>query len=566
MNKQNVYSCDFETTTDAEDCRVWAWIAIDIFNTENRIYGNCIDTFLDFCSTSDKTCYFHNLKFDGSFIIDYLLKSGFELNKDKKTLEPMQFNTLISDKGYFYTMCVKFYGTQNKFFRTDFIDSLKIIPSSVDRIAKDWKLPISKLEIDYKEKREVGHELTQQEKEYITNDALIVAIALKSIFDDGFTHITAASNAFNYYKKNVVGGEKKFRKLFPIPENDQYLRKSYRGGFTYVNPKFQNKIVGAGRVYDVNSLYPSVLHSPYYYPYGEPVYYESEYTQDDNYPLYVQRFYCTFKVKQDHLPMIQLKNTMGYIPTEYVTESLDDAVLLTLTKPDYELFFEQYDVYDYRAVDGYKYKASNALFDTYIDKFYKQKSEARKNGEPAKAALAKLMLNSFYGKFATNPNVCSRWPYLKDDQVYYYAGDPETREPIYIAVGTFCTSYARCVTIRAAQSCYDRFMYADTDSLHVLGDYDVPGLDVDPLRLGAFKHESTFVQAKYLRAKLYMEDIIQKDNTTLWDIKGAGMTDSVKKNVTLDTFNYGEKFEGKLAHKIVKGGTILKDTTFSIRK
>ena len=103
-----MYSCDFETTTDPADCRVWAWVAINILNTNERNYGNTIESFIQWLSGKSKKCYFHNLKFDGSFILDYLLKTNWTLNKSKKDLQPYEFNTLISDKGFFYTMALKF--------------------------------------------------------------------------------------------------------------------------------------------------------------------------------------------------------------------------------------------------------------------------------------------------------------------------------------------------------------------------------------------------------------------------------------------------------------------------
>lgn len=564
MNSKYTYSCDFETTTDPADCRVWAWVAIRIENTSERHYGNTIESFIEWLSTKSKKCYFHNLKFDGSFILDYLLKSNWTLNKNKKELQPYEFNTLISDKGFFYAMTLKFPQAN-----IEIIDSLKILPYSVDAIAKGWKLPIQKLTIDYKAYREYGHKLTEKEIAYITNDALIVAMALKSVFAENYHKITAGSNAFNYFVDNCAGGKKNFKKTFPSPKNDKYLRSAYRGGFTYVNPLYKNKIVGAGRVYDVNSLYPYSLHSPHVYPYGDGVYFTGAYQPNEKYPLYFQRFYANFKVKEGYLPTIQLKNTPGYIPTEYITESINDSTPITMTSVDLALFFDHYDVYDYRPIDGYMYKGRPGMFDSYIDYFYNQKRVAKSEGNFAKYQLAKLMLNSFYGKMATNPIVCSRWPYLKNGQVAYYPGEPEERQPVYIPVGCFCTAYARDVTIRAAQKCYGRFMYADTDSLHVLGDYDVPGLDVDDYRLGAFKHESTFTQAKYLRPKLYMEQIIigQGNNFLLcdWDVKGAGMTKRVKTNVTLNNFKYGMEYDGKLTNKIVPGGTVLLDTTFTIR-
>ena len=40
----NKFSCDFETTTDTQDCRVWAWGAYNI-DKDKFEYGTEIGTF-----------------------------------------------------------------------------------------------------------------------------------------------------------------------------------------------------------------------------------------------------------------------------------------------------------------------------------------------------------------------------------------------------------------------------------------------------------------------------------------------------------------------------------------
>ena len=106
--KTKRYSCDFETITDPNDARVWAWIAIDIDNNDTIIIDNSIEGFFSWIGNGEsKTCYFHNLKFDGSYILDYALKNGFTAVSDSYHLEPMQLATLISDTGLFYTMTMK---------------------------------------------------------------------------------------------------------------------------------------------------------------------------------------------------------------------------------------------------------------------------------------------------------------------------------------------------------------------------------------------------------------------------------------------------------------------------
>lgn len=559
------YSCDFETNTNEYDCRVWAWIAINIANENEKYVGNSIDSFFEWALKLPRKLYFHNLRFDGEFALNWLFRNGFEHTTDKK-IKNMQFTTLISDMGQFYTIKVCKGSTT-----IEFLDSLKIIPSSVDRIAKDFKMPIQKLKLvpDYTVDRPLGHILTENEIAYITNDALIIARALQYLFGQGLKKMTAASNALQDYK-NRIGGNKAFRAIFPECKEDEFIRKSYRGGWCYVNPLFQNIEVDSGIVLDVNSLYPSSMHSPNMYPYGEGVYYQGKYIENSEYPLYVQEIYVQFDIKDNHLPTIQIKHSTFFGESDYLTSSNGECVSLVLTSVDLKLFLDHYKVRHLSYVQGYMYKGASGMFDSYIDHWYNTKAKAKKENNGSLYTLAKLMQNSLYGKFAASPSARSKYPFLKEDgSIAYNIGLPEKANAVYLPVGTFCTAYARNTTIRAAQKCYDRFAYADTDSLHLIG-LEVPNdLIVDDYKLGAWKHESSFVNAKYLRPKLYMEHIILKETSGIklvaWDVKGAGMTQKVKDQVTYETFNYGSEFTGKLQPKHVAGGIVLTERPFTIK-
>lgn len=62
----NLFTADFETTTDLEDCRVWAWALCEIGAPSNFKYGNSIDSLFEFLenSKSNLKLWYHNLKFD----------------------------------------------------------------------------------------------------------------------------------------------------------------------------------------------------------------------------------------------------------------------------------------------------------------------------------------------------------------------------------------------------------------------------------------------------------------------------------------------------------------------
>lgn len=549
-----MYTADFETTTDPNDCRVWAFGMFNIDNLNTFMYGNSIDSFMLYAEEiSPETLYFHNLKFDGEFILYWLFNHNFSFVADRKRLEPRTFTTLISDKGQFYSLEICF--AEKKVLTI--YDSLKILPFSVDDIAKAFDLPMQKLELDYHATREVDHELTDEEISYLRNDVEIVARALYLLFDQGLTKMTQGSNALHDYKQTVT--KEKFKKWFPIPEYDSDVRQSYKGGFTYLNKKYADVDLGKGIVLDVNSLYPSVM----YYkplPYGEGVRFDGKYVDDTIYNLYIQNLTCRFELKPDHIPTLQLKNNLSFMPTEYLSSSNDEIVTLCLTNVDLDLFKEHYNLYEVDYHGGWKFKSTIGLFKNYIDKWTEVKIKADKENNKGMRTLAKLMLNALYGKFALNPKVQSKYPYLDEGIVRYRMGPEETRKPIYIPVGTFITAWARSITIRSAQSVYDRFVYADTDSLHLLGEEIPPQLNVDPYKLGAWKHESTFTKARFLRQKSYIEKINGELKITC-----AGLPERCYKHVTWDNFHPHVVYEGKLGMKHVKGGIVLVDTPFTIK-
>lgn len=575
-------AADFETTTTPGDVRVWAACAVNIETLETDFIDNNIESFMEWLKDKNSVVYFHNLKFDGEFILHYLLTHGFTYSTER---QPGTFDTLITDGGLFYSITVYFSRENKSYKKAVFYDSLKKLPFKVSVIAKAFELKESKLSIDYEAERPKGHKLTPEEEEYIVVDCKIVAQALKIQMGQGLTKMTNASDALNGYKS--ILSKKQFERLFPVfpVELDADLRMAYKGGFVYLNPKYKNKRGLQGITLDVNSLYPSVMYNCLL-PYGYPVYFEGEPTVNDNYPLYIVRLWCEFKIKPAHIPTIQLKNNRAFIETEYLTSSNGEIVALTLTNVDLKLFLEHYDVYNLEYECGWYFKGANGLFKDYIDHWM----HIKETTTGALRQLAKLMLNSLYGKFATNPKARKKIPYLDESGVVRYKLDePELRDPVYTAMGAYITAYAREKTIRSAQAVYDRFIYADTDSLHLIGQEPPADLEIHPTKLGAWKNEGIFTDSKYLRAKTYMETMHESKPDTLknyckflnvaeWvyrendevhagitKVTCAGMPDNVKECVNYENFAPGSIFDGKLVPRHYPGGIVLENSTFTIR-
>ena len=575
------FVADFETTTTEENCYVWAYAICEVDNRDNVIIGTNIDEFMMWCEKQKDNVkvFFHNLKFDGQFILTWLFHHGYKHTTKDNEKASRTFNTLISDKGLYYSIEVIFYLNGKKVNKVVFQDSLKLIPLSVDGIAKSFKLPIQKGSIDYDSHNDLPPDtpLTEEEISYIKNDVQIVAYAIDYFYSQGLDRMTIGSCALNEYKKLIKKAN--FNRWFPIPKYHEDVKQSYRGGFTYLNPKFAGKVIGNGVVFDVNSLYPSVMYDSYL-PYGTPIFFKGEYEEDPLYPLYTQMIKCQFELKKDKIPTIQIKHNPFFKGNEYLTSSNDEEVVLCLNSVDLKLFFEHYDVYNPKYISGWKFKSTKGLFTDYIDKWSENKIQAKKDGNHGLYLISKLFLNSLYGKFGTDTKVKSKIPYLgEDDVVHYYDSEPEEKDGIYIAMASFITSYARLKTITSAQKITDdynagkskiQFVYADTDSLHLSSpDFELPEIDIDDTRLGAWKFESKFNKAKFLRQKCYIEnsteDVENPDPEYEMKITVAGMPKDCYQFVTFRNFKIGATYKGKKQPKIVKGGVILKSVDFTIK-
>ena len=594
------YTADFETTTDAKDCRIWAYAVCSIDDPSEFYWGTTFEEFIEFCQNPDKnfTLYFHNLKFDGSFIISWLLHNGYTYISDRKEKANNTFTTLITDMGQFYAIEIYFMVKGHHVNKVRILDSMKIFPNfSVERVAEGFDLPIRKLEIDYKKKRPIGYQLTEEEINYIRNDVEIMARALKIMFDQGLNKMTIAGDAFNSYKQFVPN----FRRRFPVlpKEVDSDIRLSYRGGFTYVNEIYREKPVGKGICIDKNSMYPSkMVQQPL--PYGRPEFFEGKYIPDPSMPLYIQSLTCKFKLRKGKIPNIQLKNNLSFMPNEYLSSSNDELITVSLCSPDYELFMENYHVSEITYHGGWKFKECNGMFDSYINYWMDQKIKAGKEGNQPMRQIAKLMLNSLYGRFGLSISARQKYPYLDDDGIVRFGLLPEEeREPVYIPVACFITSYGRIDTIRTSQKIreyslkkygYDAYLYSDTDSIHaLLTDEDLENLKddifIDDYALGAWSKENDFDRALFIRQKCYVEETDGKLNVTV-----AGLPKYLTPLITFENFKRGFSTEGltlaqminlaskngatkeeikklhpKLTYKYVKGGVILADTDFTIK-
>ena len=138
MKEKRIFVADFETTVYEGQTytEVWASAIVEL-NTTDVYIDNSIEFFFNRIKSfkSDMIIYFHNLKFDGNFIIDYILRNGYTFNKVKDNeMKHKDFKCSISAKGIWYTITIKI-GKKIIEIR----DSLKLLPFSLKRIVQKKK-------------------------------------------------------------------------------------------------------------------------------------------------------------------------------------------------------------------------------------------------------------------------------------------------------------------------------------------------------------------------------------------------------------------------------------------
>ena len=646
MSKR-IFVGDFETTVyeNQTSTEVWASALVEL-NTDNVIIFHSIEETYDYITVLDENLiiYYHNLKFDGAFWIDFLIrKAKYEQaftqeNNDYKTTQfiktkDMKNNTfkyLISETGMFYSITIKHKGKI-----IEIRDSYKLLPFSVKKISKSFDTKHKKSSIEYTGYRYAGCEITPEEKQYIANDVLVIKEALEIMYEQGHNKLTIGSCCIKEFKDTI--GRYDWEDFFPnltqikLDENiygsknaDKYCRKAYKGGWCYLNPKYKSRVLSGGYTLDVNSLYPSMMcgKSGNTFPIGLPHFWKGErppityQTYNDGEPVYYFiRIKTRFRIKPNHLPFIQVKNNFLYSRNTSLTTSnyidkegkeheylIKDGkkirceLTLTLTKTDYELFLEHYNIEYLEILDGCWFYTMPAeyLFDKYINKYKKIKM----NSVGAIRELAKLFLNNLYGKLATSDNSSFKVAYYdeENDCIKYFVVPRNEKPVVYIPIGSAITSYARNFTIRASQNNFDNFVYADTDSMHCIGDVNsVRNVVLDDSEFCCWKHESNWDIGYFTRQKTYIEHVtypLKENQQPYYDIKCAGMPDKCKqlfirsmtgdevkddenlpedyvefinKKRTLNDFDIGLKIPGKLIPKRITGGIILNETTYELR-
>lgn len=386
--------------------------------------------------------FLHNFsRFDSVFlltILTYLSEEVYPVVRD----------------GRYIDLKFKFAGKYNLFFR----DSLLLLPSSLRNLAKNFKVDnkglfpykfVNNKDIslnyegavpDYKYFDQVTkEEYDQYCKEFINElwnlkhetikycelDCVVLYQVLEKFSDqifilfriDVIKYPTLSSLAFAIFRC-------KFLDNLEIPlingEIYEFIKKAYTGGSVDVYKPIRDlkDIQEKNKVYryDVNSLYPFVMKN-YPMPSGKPIYFEGDIFN-------MKSAHPAFKVENEEKPF-------GIFEVDIISpDNMKIPLLQTRvkTKNGYrtispigswsghyfseELYNAAKYGYTFKVKRGYLFKKAN-LFSNYVDNLYDIKVKSEK--DTPNYLIAKLLLNSLYGRLGMNP-VCEKHLIISNDK------------------------------------------------------------------------------------------------------------------------------------------------------
>ena len=237
--KNLIYCADFETTSYQQyqvegRTRVYLWKLMGVDNLIDQI-GIDIESFINFIiSLGSSDIYFHNLSFDGEFILWYILENGYQYDEEIKG--DKTFKSIIDERGSIYSITIR----HNQKCITELKCSYKLFPKSIADIGK--LVGIEKLNEthDYNEIKNYHSidELPEEEIKYITNDVRIMVELIKYLQEKGVKGITMSTSAYKNWLQDKYQLCKNNMKKDTNEEIVEIVRKSYRGGITKVNQKY----------------------------------------------------------------------------------------------------------------------------------------------------------------------------------------------------------------------------------------------------------------------------------------------------------------------------------------
>lgn len=445
----------------------------------------------------EDTIYAHNGgRYDNRYLLEYLKGNDYKIS-----------NIFYINSGLIFTVEL---GSKKFKFR----DSFHLLPRSLASISSSFGVEHKKKEFDMKGWKKDGYPETDELREYLKDDCRALYESLE-VFTNTFDikpKLTIASTAFNVllstkYKNIPL---KKLLKNFMTKDQEDFVRKSYKGGRVEVFQRFAEGV----NSYDINSLYPYVMQK-FNYPFGKL------YEQDgENFDIMMNKgkigiAECLIKAPDQNIPYLAFKYDDKLVfPTGEWKDTLTSLEIIEARKRGYTI----------KILHGLIWNKKGRVFRQYVDTYYTIKSSSK----GAKKECAKLFLNSPYGKFGqsrtnkaikTIDEMIQKGHSINDasfDGGYLFSFDETSYQnrsinPVY---ATFVTAYARHVLYLGIETILNlggEVYYCDTDSLKT--NIELPEEMIHSTDLGKWDFEGYYKECVFVSPKLYSmlgQDTVKK--------------------------------------------------------
>lgn len=379
------------------------------FSSFDHMFKRC---FNDMLEQDGYTWYSHNLgSFDSVFMIKTLLNEYPNTAKFQfKDGKPLSIKISLPSKKK---------GDNGK--KMVFKDSLKLLPMSLKSLIKEYRIKTQKLHFPYRfmtlDKLNYSGLVPNQSYyenisdddyqsivsnfqdspwilrtellKYMMNDVValyqLLDIFSEELYDLENLNITDVSSISSAALKSYLSHYyNDIKTPIYIPRHNNYLelKNAYYGGRVEVFKGYAEQVF----IYDVVSLYPSVMMKSI--PTGELIK-----STDTHLDSYYDFCYATVNVPLNiKAPVLPFRNESGGLI--YPTGNWSGWFSSEILKQAHKTQNVVVEVHH-----GYKMASSNNLFNKFVDNFSKIKIDAEKENNQARRTIAKLLLNSLYGRF-----------------------------------------------------------------------------------------------------------------------------------------------------------------------
>lgn len=629
-NFKNYYVADFETITDEtnyykEFKRTGITYGV-IKNFEGTIEKtfNKLSSFFEIIKSLGHgkiVIYFHNLGFDGSFIISYLDQIGFIHAED--CFNKNTFHVFRTTNPKIYYIRVNYEDVL-----IEFRCSKLILQSSVKALGKN--VNIEKYKHKAQETNEFYNvepineleEFEQQNLEYCDyckRDVEIVRVSLLAFYEEMLKILNAKNEGDNFQELlncyTLSSISFLLQRVYSTQKDNPFFIKNYeeriiadkfkQGGLTLVNNNILQKEQKTNVIIiDLKSAYPAVMANQKmaYKYYGSFDYnnYEDlikDYQKEKHYYYFVEFDLINVVPKNGHdIPL--LKNfSKNKLVTHYTSADiyhgyylLDELIVL--------LKFFDYKEIKIRKVHKVLKKM---LFRDIVNELYHYKEKYKKEGDLARSHTYKILLNAGYGVH------CKRWDYVNITTTkppspvftvetstgkkitYVYKNNIDLNKPGHLCymknnknyaiqpirmeeheghlanvwIANTITSFTRIKIMNMILKIgIKNFAYSDTDSVFIMNKTEEEIKQYCGDKLGDWEIEKgeEFDYLYVARKKMY---VIKKDN----QIKKSGSA-GFDKNFDISRIEEEKEYAAGLVGKLVDGGMILTQSykTISLTK